>query len=154
MYYAAPSKLDPDKHCVGAAMSNAPVGPYLPWNEPVACPLEQGGAIDPAAFLDPKSGNLYVAYKVDGNSLNTGTGACKANKANETGAYHPTPIMLQRVDPANGVNKIGDPVKLLDRDDADGPLVEAPSLFFNEDSNLYFMTFSSNCYSTPSIMAQ
>lgn len=72
MYYAATSLIEPDKHCVGAAVALHPLGPYFPADEPLACPLEDGGAIDPAAFIDPVSGNLYVVYKIDGNSLNKG----------------------------------------------------------------------------------
>lgn len=55
--------------------------------------------------------------------------------------------MLQEVD-TDGITLIGEPIQLLDRDDSDGPLVEAPSMFYNHDSDTYFMTFSSNCYST------
>ncbi|KAL5316590.1 hypothetical protein ACEPPN_015639 [Leptodophora sp. 'Broadleaf-Isolate-01'] len=40
----------------------------------------------------------------------------------------------------------GAPTKILDRDDNDGPLTEAPSL--NLRDGTYYLFFSSNCYST------
>jgi hypothetical protein len=39
-----------------------------------------------------------------------------------------------------------DPIALIDRDDADGPLIEAPSM--NLANGIYYLYFSSNCYST------
>lgn len=133
-------------HCIGAATSSNILGPYEPAARPLACPLVQGGAIDPAGFLDPKTGNLYVVYKVDGNSLNTGHGACGGPDAD--GFYHPTPIMLQQVSNEDGITPIGEAKQILDRGQHDGPLVEAPNLFYNATSGLYFLTFSSNCYAT------
>lgn len=149
MYYAAtwPEQIEgKTMHCIGAATSNNVIGPYSPTSVPLACPLDQGGAIDPAGFEDPKTGNLYVVYKVDGNSLDTGPGACGG--PNASGIYHSTPIMLQQVSKEDGFTPIGPPMQILDRGPFDGPLVEAPNLFYNETSGLYFLTFSSNCYST------
>ena len=64
-----------------------------------------------------------------------------------------TPIMLQQVSSTDGITPIGDAVKILDRDDRDGPLVEAPSLVAVQCSTssngyTYVLFFSSNCYST------
>ncbi|KAK5941205.1 hypothetical protein PMZ80_006482 [Knufia obscura] len=148
MYYAAPLVDNKDMHCIGAATSTSIVGPYEPQKDPFACPKEDGGAIDASGFVDPKSGNLYVVYKVDGNSINAHGGDCNGNPDPSNGYLHPTPIMLQQVSKADGITKMGDPVQLLDRGEADGPLVEAPSLFYNSESGLYFLTFSSNCYAT------
>lgn len=147
MYYAAPSKQDPSKHCVGAATSTSILGPYLPAAESFACPLSEGGAIDPAGFLDPQTDRLYVVYKVDGNSMNTGGGPCNGNPP-ANGSLNPTPIMLQEVSTADGITKLGSALQILDRDESDGPLVEAPSLFYGSDTGLYFLMFSSNCYDT------
>ena len=61
--------------------------------------------------------------------------------------------MLQKLS-ADGTTTDGSaPVQILDRDDADGPLIEAPSLVRVEDSSsaggwLYILFFSSNCYSS------
>lgn len=55
--------------------------------------------------------------------------------------------MLQRVSPSDGITRIGDPIPILDRDDGDGPLIEAPSLARSADGT-YVLFFSSNCYNT------
>lgn len=54
--------------------------------------------------------------------------------------------MLQKLEP-DGVTRIGDPVQILDRDDADGPLIEAPSLILHDGN--YILFFSSNCFNGP-----
>ena len=55
--------------------------------------------------------------------------------------------MLQKLLP-DGVTPNGDPVQILDRDTADGPLIEAPSLILHDGT--YVLFFSSNCYNGPS----
>lgn len=132
MYFSASSSKDSSKHCIGAATSSSITGPYTPEDDPLACRLDKGGAIDADGFDD--NGDLYVVYKVDGNSLNS------------DGTIHPTPIMLQAVKD-DGVTPNGNPVQLLDRTGADGPVVEAPSL--KKSGDTYFLTFSSNMYDTP-----
>lgn len=138
MYYSATSTDKSGHHCVGAATSDTVDGPYQPVDTALACPLAQGGAIDPSGFVD-KDGSVWVVYKVDGNSIGHG-----GNCGNSVKPIVPTPIMLQQME-ADGVTPKGDPKQILDRGDADGPLVEAPSLTRVDDS--YFLFFSSNCYS-------
>jgi hypothetical protein len=87
---------------------------------------------------------VYVAYKVDGNSIGSG-GNCN----NGDGAV-PTPIMLQLLQ-ADGVTPEGAPQQILDKGEYDGPLIEAPSLSRIADPTsdggwLYLLFFSSNCY--------
>lgn len=125
MYYSALSNADPSKHCFGAATSTSITGPYTPEDDYIACPLDQGGAIDPDGFID-SDGTMYVVYKVDGSNLDNGNGT-----------IHPTPIMLQALEP-DGVTPTGEPIKLLDRDASDGILIEAPSLVRSESSGTYF----------------
>jgi beta-xylosidase len=142
LYFAA-MKLkgeSPHMHCVGTAISHGIQGPYFPADTPLACHEFQGGAIDASGFLDPRSGQRYVTYKVDGNNIGSG-GNCN----NGVPPFKPTPIMLQRVQ-ADGVTIIGNPIRLIDRDVADGPLVEAPSIIML--GGKYFLFFSSNCYVT------
>jgi hypothetical protein len=105
-----------------------------------ACPTEQGGAIDADGFLDPETGYRYVAYKVDGDGIGHG-GNCN----NGVAPIIPTPIMLQRVE-QDGYSLVGTAVQIPHRSDADGPLVEAPSLVRSADG-VYVLSFSSNCYS-------
>lgn len=145
LYYAAPSHGN-DVHCIGAAKSDSVAGPYLPQDSPLACPISDGGAIDPAGFQDPTTGLQYVLYKVDGNSLDPHPQSATCGGPDINGNYHPTPIMLQRVSDDDGVTTIGAAVQLLDRGPYDGPLIEAPSMFHKD--GIYYLFFSSNCYST------
>lgn len=139
LYFAAVSSTNTSMHCVGTATSSAVEGPYTANDTSFACPLDQGGAIDPAGFTD-SDGSLYVVYKVDGNSLGGG-GIC----GNGDEAYS-TPIMLQAVE-TDGVTATGTATQILDRDANDGPLVEAPDLILV--SGTYYLFFSSNCYDGP-----
>ncbi|KAB8255344.1 putative arabinan-endo 1,5-alpha-L-arabinase [Aspergillus pseudonomiae] len=132
IYYSAATSGTNSKHCVGAATSSSVTGPYSPEQDVLACDKSKGGAIDAAGFKDD-DGTYYVVYKVDGNSLNQGS------------EYHPTPIMLQKLK-SDAVTPDGDAVQLIDRDDADGPLVEAPSLV--KSGGQYYLSFSSNWYNT------
>ena len=127
MYMSALTSKDNKKHCIGTATSSSIKGPYKPKNKPLACPLKRGGAIDPAGFQD-EDGTRYVVYKIDGKKSNS-----------------PTPIMLQRV-ASDGITPQGKPTKLLEKDERDGPLIEAPSLV--KSGNTYYLTFSSNMYSS------
>ena len=115
-------------HCLGVAVASDPIGPFYPlveyWDEPWECD-EEAGVIDPEQFTD-RDGEKFVLYKVDGNSVE---------------GRDSTPIMIQRVD-ADGRTKVGDAIQILDRDDADGILIEAPSLNLVDDT--YYLTFSSN----------
>ncbi|CAD6571184.1 MAG: hypothetical protein ASARMPREDX12_006496 [Alectoria sarmentosa] len=139
LYFAAASSTNTNMHCVGTATSLTVEGPYTASDTAFACPLDQGGAIDPAGFTD-SDGSLYVVYKVDGNSLGGG-GTC----GNGDGAYS-TPIMLQGVE-ADGITMTGTATQILDRGTSDGPLIEAPSLVLV--SGTYYLFFSSNCYNGP-----
>lgn len=124
-------------HCFGAATSSNIEGPYTPTSDdPIACPLDQGGAIDAASFRDD-DGTRYITYKIDGNAIGSG-GYC--NNGDGTAK---TPIMLQKVQ-EDGVTLIDGPVQILTNDRADGPLVEAPSMV-KSDGN-YILYFSSQCY--------
>lgn len=105
--------------------------------------MNQGGAIDPSGFVDT-DGKVWVVYKIDGNSLGGG-GPCGNGDAKH---MHPTPIMLQQVDPKDGITHIGNPQQILDRGSGDGPLIEAPSLI-KSPGGVYVLFFSSNCYNTP-----
>ncbi|KAH7048298.1 putative endo xylanase [Macrophomina phaseolina] len=137
LYFSA-AKIDAARHCIGVATSDNVEGPYTAQDEPWVCHLEQGGTIDASSFRD-SDGSRYVTYKIDGNSLNTRDGSCGGARP-----YNPTPIMLQQVS-ANGIDKIGDPIVLLDREEPDGPLIEAPSIAKLPDGR-YVLFFSSNCW--------
>jgi beta-xylosidase len=142
MYYSG-QLSNKTKHCVGAATSDDILGPYTPSYSWFACDVSVGGAIDPSGFRD-HDGKRYVAYKIDGNSIGHG-GSC----GNGVKPQVATPILLQEVSATDGVTRIGAPVQILDRSDADGPLVEAPALL-RTGAGLYVLFHSSGCYSSPS----
>lgn len=124
-------------HCVGVATSPNVTGPYTPTESPIACHMDLGGAIDPAAFIDDDDNKtMYVAYKIDGSNLDG------------DGETHPTPIMLQQLQ-SDGITPVGSAIQLLDRDPngGDGPLIEAPSI--TKSDGIYYMTFSSGMFNTP-----
>ncbi|KAK3669376.1 hypothetical protein LTR78_010759 [Recurvomyces mirabilis] len=105
-------------------------GPYIPTpptTDPWICPVEQGGAIDPAYFHDASSGKDYILYKIDGNSI-----------------QGPTPILLQQISPDDGVSKIGEPVQIL-TNDAGENLVEAPGMFRTKDER-FVLAYSTGAY--------
>ncbi|KAK0728207.1 glycosyl hydrolase family 43 protein [Lasiosphaeria miniovina] len=144
MYYSGELGNNSALHCVGTATSSAPLGPYTAAPTPLACPVSQGGAIDPAGFVDAATGRRYVVYKVDGNALGHG-GSCN----NGVEPYVATPIMLQEVSADDGVTAAGDPVRILDRSTTqDGPLVEAPNLARSSDGT-YVLFYSNHCWDTP-----
>lgn len=145
MYFASGTTASNGQyHCIGAATSANPTGPFTPQPEPLICPdgPSTGGVIDPDGFLDPSTNTRYLTYKVDGNALGNG-GACN----NGVPPLRSTPIMLQPL-AASGLTTQGAATQILDRDNADGPLVEAPALH-RSDEGVYFLFFSSNCYSSP-----
>lgn len=144
MYYTDSLVGREQSHCLGIATSQTIMGPYTPQPDPWACPdpEKEGGAIDPDGFHDVSTGRWYVTYKIDGNSIGHG-GSC--NNANDP--IMATPIMLQEVGP-DGISKIGEPTPILDRDQMDGPLIEAPALH-RSDGGIYFLFYSGNCFTTP-----
>jgi beta-xylosidase len=139
LYYTATDAEQTAQHCVGTATSNTILGQYSAAATPIACSLTAGGAIDPTGFTD-QDGTHYVIYKVDGNSVGHG-GSC----GNTVAPIIPTPLMLQQLAP-DGITPVNVPIELLDRGDADGPLIEAPNMILV--NGVYFLFFSSNCYTT------
>lgn len=140
LYYASATAQAPGQHCIGAATSSSIMGPYTALGSTFACDLAAGGAIDPDGFKDPVSGNHYVTYKVDGNSIGHG-GAC----SNSNTPIVPTPILLQQV-ASDGITTVGNPVQLVTNEASDGPDVEAPTIYYSSASKTYFLLFSSGCY--------
>ncbi|KAK0752240.1 glycosyl hydrolase [Schizothecium vesticola] len=124
LYFSGQHANHTSLHCIGAAVSHTgPLGPYVPDAEPFECPLEHGGAIDPTSVVDGRTGERWVAWKVDGNAVGGG-GYCGNSVAPVTG----TPIEMVRVD--GGRRKKGEVVRVWDREEGvDGPLVEAPEFW-------------------------
>ncbi|KAJ5573972.1 Glycoside hydrolase family 43 [Penicillium hispanicum] len=142
LYYAGEAKNFGTHHCIGAAISKGqdPLGPYVPHNESIACPHKYGGAIDPSPFKDV-DGKMYVVYKGDGNSVGHG-GYCGNSKK----PLVSVPLLLQELG-NDGISRVGDPVKILDINQSDGPLVEAPDIIRLDDGT-YYLFFSSHCFTS------
>ncbi|KAH8692055.1 putative endo-arabinase [Talaromyces proteolyticus] len=139
MYYSAEYSGGNGHHCIGIALGGTnPAGPYIPVsNTPFTCPLDQGGAIDAAGFQD-SDGSRYVVYKIDGNGGDCVNGGTLATS---------TPIMLQPVKD-DGVTAVGNPTQILDRDESEGPLIEAPYLT-RDSEGTYILFYSSHCFNDP-----
>ncbi|MGN9786386.1 glycoside hydrolase family 43 protein [Nonomuraea sp. ZG12] len=144
MYFAAPIR-EPGPRCIGAALSNGPLGPFRPLGDgPLVCDTGEGGDIDPASFTDT-DGKRYLLYKNDGNALDP---------------KKPTIIWLQEVR-ADGVTLVGPRRELIrnDREDEAG-IIEAPVLVKRPTQYVLFYAggaYRSNGYFTgyavsPSLM--
>ncbi|KAI0734387.1 Arabinanase/levansucrase/invertase [Fomitopsis betulina] len=125
MYYTGKPTAN-DHHCVAAALGSSPLGPFTAPSAPFICDEDGGGIIDISGFQDI-DGTRYVVYKVDGSAIDSDS----------------TPIRLQRV-LDDGFTLDGLATTLIDRDDTDGPLVEAPSLVYWD--GWYYLFHSSHMY--------
>ncbi|GGO05856.1 glycoside hydrolase [Microbispora rosea subsp. aerata] len=136
MYFAAPIHDDFGPRCIGAALADTPLGPFHPLGDgPLVCDLREGGAIDPASFVDT-DGKRYLLYKNDGNRD-------ESNK--------PSIIWLQEVRP-DGVTFTGPRRELIrnDRPDEHG-VIEAPVLVKRPTQYVLFYaggSYTGNSYFT------
>ena len=126
MYFTAHS-VDPDLQCIGVARSRDPAGPFVPVGaRPLVCPAAEGGAIDPASFVD-SDGKRYLLWKNDGNCCGKDTW-----------------LHLQPMSP-DGLTVTGPPRRLLRQDQAwEGQLIAAPTLVRRGRS--YVLLYSANDY--------
>ncbi|TID15233.1 putative glycoside hydrolase family 43 [Venturia nashicola] len=141
MYFAASKASNEAVHCLGTATSSTIQGPYAPSPNIFACDEARGGSIDASGFYDPNTQKRFVTYKIDANSLVPG-GMC----GNGNVPMVSIPIMLQEV-ASDGITPVGGATQILDRIDADGPLIEAPNLTILNGQ--YYLFFSSNCFNLP-----
>ena len=126
MYFTAASK-NPGLQCIGVATSTTPEGPFAPaGSAPIVCPADEGGAIDPATFVDD-DGTRYLVWKNDGNCCGLDTWLQLAELS------------------ADGTTLVGETTKLLMQDQAwEGDLIEAPTLVKRDD--VYALLYSANDY--------
>lgn len=126
MYFSA-EHADSGRQCIGSATSDSLTGPYVAVGaEPMICPLEEGGAIDPAAFVDD-DGSRFLLWKNDGN-------CCELD----------TWIQIAPVS-ADGTQLAGPATRLVMQTEAwEGHLVEAPVLV--ERDGTYVLLYSANDY--------
>lgn len=129
MYFTAPN-AKAGRRCVGAAVASSPLGPFRPLGDGfLACDPGEGGAIDPASFVDA-DGKRYLLYKNDGNAVKK-----------------PTILWLQQVR-ADGVTLVGARRELLRNDPAtgEGRVIEAPTLVRRPTG--YVLFYSGGDYAT------
>lgn len=125
LYYTARDKAS-GKQCVGAAVADAPGGPFRDSaSAPLVCQVSEGGTIDPSPLAD--GGHLYLYFKSDGNCCDMQT--------------HLYGQQLR----ADGLALVGQPVRLLSNERAwEGKVVEAPSMYLHQGRYLLF--YSANDY--------
>ncbi|HUS15234.1 MAG TPA: glycoside hydrolase family 43 protein, partial [Chloroflexia bacterium] len=128
MYFAA-RQAGGRFQCIGVATSTEPQGPFRSRaTEPLICPLDEGGAIDPSSFTDD-DGTRYVLWKNDGNCCGDAT--------------H---LYLQKVS-GDGLTLDGPPTALVENDQTwEADVVEAPTLV--KHGGKYYLFYSANAYNT------
>ena len=73
MYYAVRDTALAQQ-CISVATSTTPAGPFVDHSAgPLICQTADGGSIDPNAYLDPRTGTLYLVWKSDDNSIGQNT---------------------------------------------------------------------------------
>ena len=61
MYYSAEQAAFGGRQCIAAATSGGAHSTFSPEPTPIACNTDQGGATDPAGFLDADGAREYYA---------------------------------------------------------------------------------------------
>lgn len=125
--YMTAEHTDSGRQCIGVATSPTVDGDFVPaGEEPLVCPISEGGAIDPSTF-DAADGTRYLLWKTDGNCCSL-----------------PTWIEMAPLS-ADGLSLAGDPVKLIQQDlEWEDSLVEAPVLV--EHDGRFALFYSANDY--------
>ncbi|GGT73821.1 family 43 glycosylhydrolase [Actinomadura citrea] len=122
LYFSARRK-DGDEQCIGVATSSSPAGPFVPQEgEPLICPLDLGGAIDPASYIE-QDGARYLLYKTDDQ---------------KSAAIH-----LIRLSP-DGLRPAGPAKQIMGRAADEPVLVEAPDLV--RRGGKYVLLYSAGWY--------
>jgi hypothetical protein len=127
LYYAGADNAS-GKMCVSRALGPSPAGPFTDDSTaPFVCPLDLGGAIDPAVVVD--RGKPYLLYKSDGNCCGIPTSLWSVPLSDD------------------GLSLDGQPTRLLGDDESwEGGNTEAPSMVAVGDKYLLF--YSANDWST------
>jgi len=128
MYFAA-EHTDSGRQCIGVATAASLEGTYTPASrDPIVCPLEAGGAIDPSTFVDT-DGTRYLLWKTDGN-------CCGLDTWIEIAPLRPDGLAL--AEPATRLIHQTEPWE--------GNLVEAPTLVRHDGE--YVLFYSANDYAS------
>jgi hypothetical protein len=113
--------------CISRATASSPTGPFVDNSTSAfVCPVDQGGAIDPAVFVD-SSGTPWLLWKSDGDCCN-----------------EPTYIYSQQLS-SNGLSTVGPPHRLIGATQPwEDHLVEAPAMI--QDHNHYWLFYSGSLW--------
>jgi beta-xylosidase len=116
-----------DQHCISVATAASAAGPFVDRSEePLLCPVDLGGAIDPSPFVDV-DGRLHLLWKSDGVTLR------------RESAIWSQPLS------EDGRATAGEPARLIDTDQAwEYPHVEAPSMALVDGT--YWLAYSGNWF--------
>lgn len=158
MYFSVLHHNRTNMHCIGAAVSSSIMGPYQPQPEPLACPFDKGGAIDPTFLADPLSNLSVVLYKEDGNAIGSG-GACgNSNFPNTATAFEYIVVdprdLITRLD-NDTWTPVGNDTSILTNSAIDGANIESPQLWFHGYNGTpfsdqlfksYHMMFNRGCF--------
>ena len=128
MYFAA--QMSGGRYeCIGVATSATPDGRFRsPAKEPLICPQDLGGAIDPASFTD-SDGTRYLLWKNDGNCCGAATW-----------------LWIQRISD-DGLTLLDQPHQLIKEDLLwEGNVIEAPTLW--KHGSKYYLFYSANAYNS------
>ena len=115
--------------CISVAVADDARGPFVDRStQPLVCPVDLGGAIDPSPFVDT-DGTAYLLWKNDGNCCGV-----------------PTRIFSQALS-EDGLTLTGPPAELLASDQPwEGSVIEAPAMVEHEGS--YYLFYSGNAWNT------
>jgi hypothetical protein len=138
LYFSAQVKgRSPVTHCIGAAYSTSPEGPFTATAHPFICQLDHRGSIDPRVFVE--SGNRLVMLWKSEDNANPGVPG-----PDQDG---PTGIYAQSLS-ADGRRLLGQPIKILGPTQPwEGTIVEAPDMI--EAWGTYWLFFSGNWFNQP-----
>jgi hypothetical protein len=116
--------------CISRATASSPTGPFVDNSTSAfVCPLDQGGAIDPAVFVDSK-GIPWLLWKSDGDCCD-----------------EPTSIYSQQLS-SDGLTTVGPPHRLIGATQAwEDHLVEAPTMI--QDHDHFWLFYSGSLWGHP-----
>lgn len=123
-----------NKQCISVATSTEPGGPFSDTSAgPLVCQANHGGSIDPNPYRDPASGQLYLLWKSDDNSIG-----------------QPTHIWGQQLTGDGMAMAPGtSPAVLLNQSATwQSPAIEGPTVI--QRGQTYYLFYGANSYSSPS----
>ena len=66
-FYTVRVRMSPARYCISLATSASPLGPFVDRStSPFVCDTDPVGSIDPAPFVDPATGKVWLIWKSEG----------------------------------------------------------------------------------------